>query len=161
MLPPCRYTYFKFQFSYYVLSLNCSSPTGLPKIEDAPFIDYKNSLQYQSEWVHNALEKQEDGNIRRYKMRCTSCKSCIIACPFGTIFIDFIPYLDSRCDYCLNCVEKELPACIKSCPEGAIEYKEIEKEEPENNLYFVGEHLAVHTIKWFREEVLGRKNRGV
>jgi len=106
---------------------------------------------------HNALEKQEDGNIRRYKMRCTSCKSCIIACPFGTIFIDFIPYLDSRCDYCLNCVEKELPPCIKSCPEGAIEYKEIEKEEPENNLYFVGEHLAVHTIKWFREEVVGRE----
>jgi Fe-S-cluster-containing dehydrogenase component len=88
-------------------------------------------------------------------MRCTSCKSCSIACPFGIIFVDFIPYLDSRCDYCIG-ITGVLPKCVTSCPEKAIEVKEIE-ESPEKNIYFVGEHLAVHTLKWSREDVQPKK----
>lgn len=100
---------------------------------------------------HDALERASDGHIKRYKMRCTSCKSCSIACPFGTILIDFIPYLDSKCDYCIG-KDVGLPSCIKSCPEKAIEIKEVE-EDIEKNIYFVGEHLAVHTRKWSREDI--------
>jgi Fe-S-cluster-containing hydrogenase component 2 len=104
---------------------------------------------------HSALERAADGHLKRYKMRCTSCKSCTLACPFGVIFPDFIPYLDSRCDYCVG-VAGKLPACQTSCPEKAIEVKEIE-EKPEDNIYFIGEHLAVHTIKWSRENILPKK----
>ncbi len=106
---------------------------------------------------HDALERQSDGHLKRYKMRCTSCKSCTIACPFGTIFIDFIPYLDSKCDYCLGIVEKETPSCIKTCPYDAISYREIEKEDIDDNIFFVGANLAVHTIKWSREEVAKKR----
>jgi Fe-S-cluster-containing hydrogenase component 2 len=88
-------------------------------------------------------------------MRCTSCKACSIACPFGIIFQDFIPYLDSKCDYCVG-LSGKLPKCITSCPEKAIEIKEVE-ENPEENIYFVGEHLAVHTIKWSREVIIAKK----
>jgi Fe-S-cluster-containing dehydrogenase component len=90
-------------------------------------------------------------------MLCTSCKSCTVACPFGIIFVDFIPYLDSQCDYCLGVVGK-FPNCVKSCPEKAIEIKEIE-ENIEQNIYFVGEHLAVHTLKWSREDIQPPKKR--
>ena len=100
---------------------------------------------------HNALERSTDGHIKRYKMRCTSCKSCSVACPFGIIYQDFIPYLDSRCDYCIGTSEK-LPACITSCPLEALQLKEVQ-EDPEKNIYFVGEHLAVHTRTWSREDV--------
>lgn len=104
---------------------------------------------------HDALERALDGHIKRYKLRCTSCKSCTIACPFGVIFQDFIPYLDSRCDYCIG-LDSGAPKCIGSCPYKAVEIKEVE-ESLEQNIYFVGESLAVHTRKWSREDVLPKK----
>ncbi len=107
----------------------------------------------------NALEKQPDGHLKRYKMRCTSCKTCSIACPFGVIFTDFIPYLDSRCDFCISICDKEMPKCIKSCPLHAVELKEIDKEIPEENIYFVGDTLAVKTRKWFREDILAKPKK--
>ena len=100
---------------------------------------------------HDALQRVADGHIKRYKMRCTSCKSCSIACPFGIIFQDFIPYLDSKCDYCIGKTEK-LPKCVTGSPEKAIEIKEVE-EDLEKNIYFVGEYLAVHTRKWSKEDL--------
>jgi Fe-S-cluster-containing dehydrogenase component len=90
-------------------------------------------------------------------MRCTSCKCCSIACPFGIIFQDFILYLDSKCDYCVSAGGK-FPKCITTCPLKAIEVKEV-KEDLEKDIYFVGEHLAVHTRKWSREDVQLKKNK--
>ena len=104
---------------------------------------------------HDALEKQADGILKRYKMRCTSCKSCAIACPFGTIFPDFIPYLDSKCDYCVG-LSGRLPKCVTSCPEKAIEDKEIE-EDPGRNIYLIGDNLAVRSRKWIKEDIQPKK----
>jgi Fe-S-cluster-containing dehydrogenase component len=89
-------------------------------------------------------------------MRCTGCKSCTVACPFGVIFQDFIVYLDSKCDFCLNTVDRELPACQLGCSHKAVEFREV-AEDQEKNIYFVGEHLAVHTAKWLREEPVVKK----
>lgn len=100
---------------------------------------------------HHALERDPDGHLKRYKMRCTSCKACTIACPFGIIFQDFIPYLDAKCDYCVGTAQ-ELPKCAASCPHNAISVKEVTEDLAEN-IYFVGEHLAVHSRKWSREDV--------
>jgi len=100
---------------------------------------------------HNALERATDGHLKRYKMRCTSCKACSIACPFGVILTDFIPYLDSKCDFCDN-LYNGIPQCASNCPAKAIEIKEVE-EDLEKNIYLVGEHLAVHTRKWSREDI--------
>jgi Fe-S-cluster-containing hydrogenase component 2 len=88
-------------------------------------------------------------------MRCTSCKTCSIACPFGIIFQDFIPYLDSKCDYCVGITEG-LARCVVTCPEKAIEIKEVQ-EDPEKNIFLVGTHLAVHTLKWSREDAQLKK----
>jgi len=116
--------------------------------EDAPCV---------TSCYHNALERASDGHLKRYKMRCTSCKSCTIACPFGIIFQDFIPYLDSKCDYCVG-IAGRLPKCITTCPEKAIEIKEVE-EDLEKDIYFVGESLAVHTRKWSREDIQPPKKK--
>ncbi|MFC1703926.1 4Fe-4S dicluster domain-containing protein [Candidatus Omnitrophota bacterium] len=109
-----------------------------------------------SSCYRDALEKQPDGHLRRYKMRCTSCKSCTIACPFGIIYSDNIPYLDSQCDYCIGRADKKAPECLASCPYEAVEYKEV-KEDPENNIYFVGDKLAVKTLKWIKEDIITKK----
>ena len=101
---------------------------------------------------HEALEKQPDGILKRYSMRCTSCKACTIACPFGTILPEFIPYLHSRCDLCLEALrEGRVPVCVDSCTHKAVEVREVE-EDPKAHIYFVGPHLAVHSRRWQREE---------
>ena len=98
--------------------------------------------------VFDALEKQEDGKLKRYNMLCTGCQTCSLACPFGVVYPQTVPYLTSQCDYCVErCGENEVPLCVATCPEGAIQYIEVE-ESPEKDLFSIGEHLVAHAIPW-------------
>jgi len=98
----------------------------------------------------DALERLESGVVKRYNMRCISCKSCSYACPFGTIYPEVIPYLVSKCDYCLDRLDKD-PLCIRSCSiEGALSFTEVEEDEAKG-IYKVTENLYVHSTKfWVR-----------
>jgi Fe-S-cluster-containing dehydrogenase component len=97
-----------------------------------------------------ALEKDADGVLRRYNMRCVGCKSCSLACPFGTIYPEVIPYGLSRCDYCLGRIAPaDDPLCVKTCPLGAIKWVEIEPDETKQ-LRQVGDHLIVKCDVWKR-----------
>lgn len=102
-----------------------------------------------------ALEHQENGTIKRLNMRCVGCKSCILACPFGTIFPEVINYVSSKCDFCLNQLKEQpdyIPACVKSAPENTLIMKEIKEEDPKEHIYFYGDHLAVKNPSWLRKE---------
>ena len=77
-----------------------------------------------------ALEKQEDKVLKRYNMRCIGCKSCVHACHSGAIYPEFIPYLVSNCDYCIDRLSaKEKPDCVRDCRCGAIQYGEFEENK--------------------------------
>ncbi len=106
------------------------------KCEDAPCINA---------CPNEALERLEDGRVKRYNMRCTGCGTCVVACPFGVIFHEIITYYDSQCDFC----EGREPLCVKTCPHGAIKYEEVE-EEPEKRVYVIGDKFAVHAMGWER-----------
>ncbi|MCK5148403.1 4Fe-4S ferredoxin [bacterium] len=96
----------------------------------------------------DALERQDDGIIRRWNIRCVACNSCSYACPFGTILPELIGYAVSRCDFCharLN--HKDAPVCVDKCTLGAISYGEYEVNE-EKNIYRISDHLLVHAISW-------------
>ncbi|MFH1479425.1 MAG: 4Fe-4S dicluster domain-containing protein [Candidatus Omnitrophota bacterium] len=96
----------------------------------------------------DALEKDQDGIIRRYTMRCISCKSCSIACPFGTIAPDTLPYITSQCDACIDRCKDEDPVCSRTCSvEGAVRFVEIEESEKED-IYLIGKNIAVHAKPW-------------
>jgi Fe-S-cluster-containing dehydrogenase component len=99
-----------------------------------------------------ALEMQENNMLKRYTMRCTSCKSCADACPFGTIYPETIPYLVFTCDFCLGRLKpEELPACLEACTRGAIRYGEFE-ENREGHIYKISEHVVAKSeYKWERE----------
>lgn len=102
-----------------------------------------------------ALEHLENGTIKRYNMLCVGCKSCVLACPFGTIFPEVINYISSKCDYCLNQLEENpdyIPACVESAPDNSFCIKEFESEEPGNNIFFSGEHLAIKSHSWRKKE---------
>ncbi|MCX6151295.1 MAG: 4Fe-4S binding protein [Ignavibacteriales bacterium] len=102
-----------------------------------------------------ALERLDSGMIKRYNMRCVGCKSCILACPFGTIFPEVINYITAKCDYCLNQLKENPeyePSCVKTAPNNSFSMKEIEKEIPKEHLYIVGEHLAIKEYSWMSKE---------
>ena len=98
----------------------------------------------------DALEKTEDGVLKRYNMLCINCQSCRIACPFGTILPELLPYLLDQCDYCIGrCSDHNPPECVAGCPSGALQFREV-AEDVENNIYKVNDNLYVHSIQWER-----------
>lgn len=100
-----------------------------------------------------ALEMQETNALKRYMMRCTACKSCSMACPFGVIYPETIPFLIARCDFCLGRIkEGASPICLESCAHGGIRYGEFEENE-DDNIFKVSEYLMIKTaFKWERAE---------
>ena len=101
----------------------------------------------------DALERDAAGVLKRYNMRCVSCKCCAHACPFGTIYPDLLPYQDGRCDYCLaQTADGEQPACVASCENNAIEYRDVDDKELED-LHEVNDRLVVRAPKWEKEAV--------
>ena len=95
----------------------------------------------------SALERQPDGVLQRYNMRCVSCKCCSQACPFGTIYAEVIPFFSTRCDYCLGKLGQGDPSCLSTCAKQAITFQEVEESEKEG-IFFVNEHLAAKAPKW-------------
>jgi Fe-S-cluster-containing hydrogenase component 2 len=82
-----------------------------------------------------ALEKvpskhNDAGTLKRANMLCTGCGTCAIACPFGTIYTDLIPFPSSVCDRCegrLGADEK--PLCVQTCKDGSIDYRDVAIED--------------------------------
>ena len=98
-----------------------------------------------------ALEKKEDGVLKRYNMRCISCKTCSLACPFGTIYPELLPLMASGCDYCLGRLKGNVPLCVTTCPYSALKYDEVE-ENASAKIFCLNDSLAVKSYKWIKEE---------
>ncbi len=95
-----------------------------------------------------ALEKDSDGTVKRYTMRCVSCKSCSLACPFGTIPLETVPYITSQCDECIDRCKKDEPLCAKTCSvDGAVKFIDVKPSE-KDDIYLVGKNIAVYAKAW-------------
>lgn len=99
---------------------------------------------------YDALERQADGVIKRFNLRCVSCKLCTQTCPFGTIYPEMVGFYVSPCDYCVGRTTAE-PPCVSGCVRDAINYREVEPGE--QNTHIIDEHLAVIAPQWEKEKV--------
>lgn len=81
-----------------------------------------------------ALEKvpskdSDEGVLKRASMLCTGCGTCAIACPFGTIYADLIPFPSSVCDVCKGRLSPgEKPLCVRTAQHGSIDYRQVTVE---------------------------------
>jgi carbon-monoxide dehydrogenase iron sulfur subunit len=71
--------------------------------------------------------ESEKGPVLFKSERCISCKMCVHACPFGVITISPEGKGVLKCDLCIDRLAKgQEPACVASCPTGALRYIEEE-----------------------------------
>jgi carbon-monoxide dehydrogenase iron sulfur subunit len=73
--------------------------------------------------ISGCLYKDEKGFVRRKKERCIGCWSCAMACPFGMISRDKEKHIAVKCD---RCHKQDVPACVNSCPTGALFLAEVD-----------------------------------
>ena len=84
---------------------------------------------------NDALEKvpsenNDAGILKRNNMLCTGCGTCALACPFGTIYEELIPFTGSTCDVCKDRLASgEKPLCVSTCQDGSIDYREVDLEK--------------------------------
>jgi len=67
-----------------------------------------------------ALQRDpEKGNVFIDQAKCRGCWMCVMTCPFGAVVPSAAFKVAIKCD---ACVHMEEPACVASCPTGALVY---------------------------------------
>lgn len=72
-----------------------------------------------------ALRKTAEGPVVYDSKKCIGCRYCQYACPFGVPTYDWNNPLGliHKCQLCVQrLAEGELPACVSSCPAGALRF---------------------------------------
>lgn len=69
-----------------------------------------------------AITRDEtSGIVRVLKNRCTGCKICTLACPFGNVAYSSDEKIAVKCELCSG-----EPECVLFCPTGALEFREAD-----------------------------------
>ncbi len=79
----------------------------------------------------DAMYVDAAGIVRRSLVRCTGCRSCALACPFGVIDEELSRHEVSKCDLCADRTPYGLlPRCVAVCPSRALKFLEISEGVP-------------------------------
>ena len=86
----------------------------------------------------DALEKPTDGDLKRYLMKCVSCKQCAAACPVGANPVELLNYRT------FSSYDIDVEKCRKLLPPGAIDKTD---SMPEGYIK-IDDGFAVKALKW-------------
>ena len=86
-----------------------------------------------------ALRREPSGVVRRSRMLCIGCGSCVYACPFGVIPPDLSRHQVAKCDLCEERVlAGGVPRCVSACTSGALRFESAESMEKNKVLLLSG-----------------------
>ena len=71
--------------------------------------------------VAGALRRDERGAVVQVPERCVGCWTCIMVCPYGVVGRQVEQRVATKCD---RCPDRDVPACVSSCPTKALVYAE-------------------------------------
>jgi Fe-S-cluster-containing dehydrogenase component len=76
--------------------------------------------------IEGALYKREDGLVIIDPLKCTGCKNCVDACPYGAIYFNQDLNLAQKCTGCAHLLDKgwKEPRCVDACPTQALKFGE-------------------------------------
>jgi len=80
--------------------------------EDAPCVE---------SCITGAMHRDERGAVVVDTQKCVGCWSCVMVCEYGAIKRDLVNRKAVKCDLC---PDREIPACVEICPNGALVYEE-------------------------------------
>jgi formate dehydrogenase iron-sulfur subunit len=74
-----------------------------------------------------AIHRETEDAVIITPMKCIGCGLCIIACPFGAIWLDTLNKIASKCDLCIHRTRIGLePACVTTCSARALSFDTLE-----------------------------------
>ena len=107
--------------------------------------------------IVGALEKRADGPVTYDDRKCIGCRYCQVACPFGIPNFEWdkpMPWI-RKCTFCADRQGAGLqPACVTTCPTGALKFGEREDLIAEAR-----ERIAAEPGKYF-DHIYGEKEVG-
>ena len=75
----------------------------------------------------SALHYLDNGIVNIDNERCIGCAGCVMACPYGAIYIDPETNTADKCTYCAHRVSTGLmPSCVVACPVEANIFGDLE-----------------------------------
>lgn len=88
-----------------------------------------------------ALHVLPNGIVDIDRDRCIGCAACMLACPYGAIYMDPITNTADKCTFCAHRTEAGLqPACVVACPTQANIFGDL--DDPESD---ISKYIASHT----------------
>lgn len=76
-----------------------------------------------------AIYRRENGIVIIDPKKCTGCKQCIPACPYGSIYFNDDEHVAQKCTGCMHLLDngEKVPRCVDACPTDALMFGTYEE----------------------------------